>query len=102
MSTQMVRKQIYIPKRQHILLKQLAKAQGISESELIRQAIDREILGEVNQPTKTAHHTAWQEIVSFIRERQQAVGGATQPLLWDREAIYAERENRWVEEKNED
>ncbi|MEM4204954.1 MAG: hypothetical protein QXS54_12880 [Candidatus Methanomethylicaceae archaeon] len=48
----MIRKQIYIPRRQQILLKQPAQAQGISESELIRQAIEREILGEINQTTQ--------------------------------------------------
>jgi hypothetical protein len=40
----MVRKQIYIPKRQQLLLKRKAKAVGISEAELIRQAIDRNLL----------------------------------------------------------
>ena len=43
--TQMVRKQIYIPKRQQLLLKRKAKAVGISEAELIRQAIDRNLEG---------------------------------------------------------
>jgi hypothetical protein len=38
--TQMVRKQIYIDKRQRAQLKRAAKARGTSEAELIRQAID--------------------------------------------------------------
>ena len=38
--TQMLRKQIYIPKRQQVQLKRLAKARGVSEAEVIRQAIE--------------------------------------------------------------
>ena len=45
MTTQIVRKQIYIQKRQDRLIKQLARANGISEAELIRQAIERELNG---------------------------------------------------------
>jgi len=38
--SQMMRKQIYIQKRQQILLKRLARARGVSEAEIIRQAIE--------------------------------------------------------------
>ena len=41
--THMLRKQIYIPKRQQVILKRLAKARGLSEAEIIRQAIEREV-----------------------------------------------------------
>lgn len=43
MSDQMVRKQFYISKRQDALLKQRAKQRGVSEAEVIRQAIEHEI-----------------------------------------------------------
>ncbi len=43
--TRMLRKQIYIEKRQRALLKRLAKKCGVSEAEIIRQAIDHETLG---------------------------------------------------------
>lgn len=39
MTTQLVRKQIYIHRRQQALLKQPARARGLSEAEIIRQAI---------------------------------------------------------------
>ena len=45
---QMLRKQIYIEKRQQALLKRLAKKRGVSEAEIIRQAIDREAGGVEN------------------------------------------------------
>lgn len=46
MTTQMVRKQIYIQRRQDILLKRLSQARGLSEAEIIRQALERELAGE--------------------------------------------------------
>ena len=42
---QMVRKQIYIQERQGQLLRRISKARGVSEAELIRQAIERETIG---------------------------------------------------------
>jgi hypothetical protein len=41
--SEMLRKQFYIHKRQHILLKRLSQARGVSEAEIIRQAIEREV-----------------------------------------------------------
>ena len=46
MTTNMVRKQIYIPRRQNALLKRLSQARGLSEAEIIRQAIEKEVAGE--------------------------------------------------------
>ena len=39
--TQMIRKQIYIGRTQQLLLARLATARGLSESEVIRQAIEQ-------------------------------------------------------------
>ncbi len=100
MTTHMVRKQIYIQKRQQALLKRISRARGLSEAEIIRQAIDREIAGT---PVKlaAADHTAWQELIDFVESRQAASAHGT-PYQWNREEIYAERENRWLREKKQD
>jgi hypothetical protein len=37
-----VRKQIYLTQQQNFLLKRLAKERGVSESEVIRQALEHE------------------------------------------------------------
>ena len=42
---EMVRKQIYIQEHHERLLKRISKARGVSEAELIRQAIERETVG---------------------------------------------------------
>jgi hypothetical protein len=100
MATNMVRKQIYIHKRQDALLKRLAQARGLSEAEIIRQAIERETAGAPVQPL-AADRSAWQELIAFVEARQAAAMGR-QPYQWNREEIYAERENRWLRDRQED
>ena len=93
MDTRMVRKQIYIKKRQNILLKQLSQARGLSEAEIIRQAIERETTtGRAINPDRTI---AWAGIMRFVQERKQAQAGVGKPVEWDRQEIYEDREVRW-------
>lgn len=63
--TQMVRKQIYIPKRQQLLLKRKAKAVGVSEAELIRQAIDHNLEGG-GQRSFRRDPEAWDKAYKFM------------------------------------
>ena len=48
--THMIRKQVYIHKRQQVLLKRLARRRGVSEAEFIRQAIDQQVQSAANRP----------------------------------------------------
>jgi hypothetical protein len=91
--TQMVRKQIYIPKRQQLLLKRKAKAVGISEAELIRQAIDRNLEGEGSRQFRRDPE-AWDKAYKFMLARQ-ARGATAQPYRWKREDAYEERMRRY-------
>ena len=100
MTTQMVRKQFYIHKRQDALLKRLSQARGLSEAEIIRQAIEREAAGVATQPI-ASDRSAWQELVAFLEARQEAVAGG-RPYQWNREEIYAERESRWLRDQDQD
>jgi hypothetical protein len=59
----MVRKQLYIEPRQEALLKQLVRETGVTESELIRQAIDRQ-MKVICFPKQNLR--AWQEERAFI------------------------------------
>jgi hypothetical protein len=61
--TQMVRKQIYIEPRQEALLKRLAQDQGVSEAELIRQAIDRRVGQSGAQVLPDSR--AWEHVVRW-------------------------------------
>jgi hypothetical protein len=100
----MVRKQIYIYKRQDALLKRLSKARGLSEAEIIRDAlehaIEREVAGVPAQPA-SADPSAWQELVAFLEARQSAAAGG-QPYRWDRDEIYDGRESRWLRDGEQD
>jgi hypothetical protein len=57
MSEHMVRKQIYLPR------KQLAKQRGVSEAQVIRQALERE--AQHIAPTAKDSKAALEEIIAF-------------------------------------
>ena len=73
MSERMVRKQIYLPRRQNLTLKRLAKQRGISEAE----ALDKIF--------------AYAE---SLRKRPEFMRG--KPYKFNRDELYEERESRWV------
>lgn len=98
MSEPMVRKQIYLPKRQNLTLKRLAKQRGISEAEVIRQALEHE--AELSVSAVINSKQALNNIVAYarsMRDRQQLLRG--KPYKFKREELYDERENRWLKPK---
>ena len=96
----MVRKQIYIHRRQEAVLKRLARLRGTSEAEIIRRAIDLE--AEHTQPLASQYdHSAWEDILRFVEERKKS-GITGQPYHWNRQDLYAERENRWLRDRPKD
>jgi hypothetical protein len=100
MTTQMVRKQIYIHKRQNTLLKRMSQARGVSEAEIIRQAIDREISGGAAQAPAPSR-TAMDEFVELALKRR-ALDIQGEPYHWNRQEIYDERESRWIHDKDQE
>ena len=89
---QMIRKQIYIQRRQQAILKRLARARGVSEAELIRQAID-------NQVNTSARLTlpdpeAWEKAHRFMVTLHARGPVQGQPRNWKRDDLYEERLNR--------
>lgn len=95
MSEEMIRKQIYLPRRQNQMLKRLAKQRGVSEAEVIRQALERET--QIELPAQRDSKAALDEIIAFalsLRERPQIAADA--PIQWDRDELYREREQRWL------
>lgn len=96
MSDHMVRKQIYLPRRQNLTLRRLAKERGISEAEVIRQALERE--AEVNTPGVRVTTEAWAEILKFVHERWVTAAATGKPVQWNRQELYDERESRWFKE----
>lgn len=82
--TTKVRKQIYLEPRQDAILKELARTTGISEAEIIRQAIDRHTQSfQLSKPDLIA----WEEEQSFINhliEQGSVPGGRS----WQRSDLY--------------
>ena len=91
--SEMVRKQFYIHKRHQILLRKLAKAKGVSEAEIVRQAIEHEAAGSGRQHL-APDRSAWEEIISAAEARTALASEAT-AYQWDRQDAYQEREKRY-------
>ena len=88
----MIRKQIYLEKRQVQAIQQKAKAVGANESELIRQAIDRDLYGSGGVPTRP-DPAAWDEIEAFLKSQaEKPLTG--KPYQFNREELYEERLGR--------
>jgi hypothetical protein len=88
--TQMVRKQVYIQKRQQVLLKRLARRRGVSEAEVIRQAIDQQVESAAQQPLPPDPQ-ALEAVIQYALERRRQ-SGASEPYQWQREDAYEERD----------
>lgn len=90
---QMLRKQIYINKHQRNLLRRLSRLRGLSESEIIRQAIERE--GTSGVETFGGGDTAaLEEIIAFAMSRRE-LETEDEPYRWNREDAYDERLGRY-------
>ncbi len=77
----MVRKQVYIEERHDRLLKERAKKYRVTEAELIRRAIDREVATTAPDPT------AWDELKRRI-ERYRKKAPRARVVTWTRDELY--------------
>jgi len=79
-----IRKQIYVEADQNALLKRLAKQTGMTEAEIIRQAIDRQVR-LLRFPRRNLQ--AWQTERTFI-QRMMEQGSVTGERTWRRDELY--------------
>ncbi|NCS05061.1 MAG: ribbon-helix-helix protein, CopG family [Microcystis aeruginosa G13-09] len=79
-----IRKQIYIEAEQNNLLKEKARQTGLSEAEIIRQAINRHI---ISVKSITPNLSAWEREKAFIASLENR---PSQPGKrdWQREDLY--------------
>ncbi len=91
--TEMVRKQIYIEKRQESLLKKWARRRRVSEAEIIREAIDKQ-LGEAAQSFHPDPQ-AWEQALAFMKSLHARGPLPNQGRTWKREDAYEERMSRY-------
>lgn len=86
---QMIRKQVYIEKEQDAMLKRMAKRRGVTEAEIIRQAIERQLHAT---QSRRRDLSAWEEEKAFIRSRMKLkVPQRKGDRGWTREELYEER-----------
>lgn len=83
--TDMVRKQIYIHRRHADWLSRLAEARGVSEAEIVRQAIEHEIIGASSSAVRSSLQ-AWEAIVAFANNRRE-LPAEGKPYQWRREDV---------------
>ena len=94
--TQMIRKQVYIEQRHERLLKRRAKQRGVTEAEIIRQALEGlDVDGDlIRKPS--GHDTAAQKALAFMRSLRARRSKGTPGRAWTRESLYDDRIGRWV------
>lgn len=87
---EMVRKQIYLERRQVKAVQRKAEVLGVNESELIRQAIDRDLYGWGSSVSSHPDPAVWDEIETFLTaQAAQPLSG--EPYHFNRSEIYEER-----------
>lgn len=91
--SQMIRKQIYISKRQQQLLKRLARKRKVSEAVLIREAIDHQF--QEAETDSSPNVQAWERAHALMESLYAQGPLLNRPRQWTREELYAERINRY-------
>ncbi len=87
--TDMVRKQIYMPKRQQTQVKRAAKAQGVSEAEYIRRAIDHQLArGTAGFPPDPK---AWDRALAIMEGLLAEAPLPNRRRNWTRDDLYEDR-----------
>jgi hypothetical protein len=94
----MIRKQIYIERRQQLLLKRISQNRGVSEAEIIRQAIDKQL--DSNTKELPSDLSAWDKAHQFMLHLQALGPVSNQPRRWTRDEIYEERLSRYDRHSN--
>jgi predicted ATP-grasp superfamily ATP-dependent carboligase len=87
--TRMVRKQVYITPEDDELLKRRARELEVTESEVIRRAIEQAVR---TADKRQRDIRAWEESVAFMRSRAKLpIAGIGGDRGWTREELYDER-----------
>ncbi len=81
----LIRKQLYITKSQENMLKIKARELGLTEAEIVREAIDKAAY-RVEYPRNSTEK--WQEELSFINERIADRQIGQKERTWKREDLY--------------
>jgi len=93
----MIRKQLYLEEAQDKALKRRAKELGVSEAEVVRQALDAALQGDVYSPVLKRNK---QVLQAFFAEADDLIQSHPFPenYRFERQALYEEDERftRWA------
>ena len=81
----MIRKQVYLVRRQDRLLKARAKQLGVTEAELIRQSLDQSLTSPASAIRPNLE--AWEALMRSVRRRMK-LKVPQAPRTWTRDELY--------------
>ena len=94
----MIRKQVYLDERHDRMLKRRATARGITEADIIREALDCTAVGAggVSRRSMNLDVPAGEKALAFMRSlgRRRSKGPAGR--TWTRTGLYEGRIGRWA------
>jgi hypothetical protein len=91
----MIRKQVYLEERHDRMLKQRANQRGVTEAELIREALDHVDARPVVR-RRDVDLDAAREAIAFMRSLAARESRAPKGRTWTRESLYEDRIGRWT------
>jgi hypothetical protein len=89
-----IRKQVYIEPRHERMLKRSAKQRGVTEAEIIREALDR-VENQVTSHRREPDSAAGRKAIKFMRSLAARPTGSGR-RTWTRESLYEDRIGRWT------
>jgi hypothetical protein len=90
----MIRKQVYLEQRHDRMLKQRATQRGVTEAELIREALDQVEVKPVAR--RHVDIDAARQALAFMRSLSARRSKAPKGRTWTRESLYEDRIGRWT------
>lgn len=87
----MIRKQIYLDDRHQESVRRMALARGVSEAEIIREAID----AQKRQPKGYQDLAAWKRALAIMRSQRAPSRTPVRQMKWMREELYEDRLKRY-------
>jgi hypothetical protein len=80
----MVRKQIYLKQSQDDSVKREAERRGVTEAEVIRECIDKQLPND----ERARRREAGERLMALIRARQAEIPNGGSTVKFDRESLY--------------
>jgi len=91
----MIRKQVYIEPLQERMLKRRAKQRGVTEAEIIREALDQAGVKPLTR-RRDVDIDAARQALAFMRSLAARENRSPKGRTWTRESLYEDRIGRWT------